>query len=208
MYVPGVAPTQTFQNFGEHYFRSVVEYINRHNIKSFLEIGVDKGKLAVQVKPLLDLYVGVDVVKASPHCSHTMSSDRFFAANEFAHGDFDCCFIDGLHLFETSLRDFVGAEKLVARSDAIIFHDVIPENEVVCARRRQSNPWTGDVYKTIAALLKWRPDLKIELRNAAPSGLAIITQLDPQSMILEQNYLTIVDGFIDYDYAMFIRLLA
>ena len=38
--------------------------------------------------------------------------------------------------------------------------------------------WTGDVWRTIVALKKMRPDLKIVALDAAPTGLIVITNLN------------------------------
>jgi hypothetical protein len=44
------------------------------------------------------------------------------------------------------------------------------------------------------ALRQWRPDLRITVLDAYPTGLACITNLDPSSMLLTTNYSAIVDA--------------
>jgi hypothetical protein len=44
---------------------------------------------------------------------------------------------------------------------------------------RRKNMWTGNVWRTVLLLKRRRPDLSIVTLNAAPAGLAMITNLDP-----------------------------
>jgi hypothetical protein len=92
----------------------------------------------------------------------------------------------------------MNTEKCMAPNSIIIMHDCIP-TDVYMARRRQhdeeirrqtSTPasWTGDVWKTILALRKYRKDLKIYPFDADPTGLVFITNLDPNSSVLRNNY--------------------
>ena len=62
---------------------------------------------------------------------------------------------------------------------------------------RRTSFWTGDVWKVIAALLKWRPDLDVQSVATAPSGLGVICRLDPHSRMLADNFDAIVAEFAD-----------
>ncbi|MBC6436903.1 MAG: hypothetical protein GDA52_01910 [Rhodobacteraceae bacterium] len=48
--------------------------------------------------------------------------------------------------------------------------------------------WTGDVWKTVAALLDLRPDLRISIVAAHKTGLACISGLDPGNSRLRDSY--------------------
>jgi hypothetical protein len=63
--------------------------------------------------------------------------------------------------------------------------------------RSQRHPawWTGDVWKVVSVLRKYRPDLQIYSLNAAPTGLVLITRLDPTSSLLHDKYFDITDEF-------------
>ena len=39
---------------------------------------------------------------------------------------FDCIFIDGLHTFEQSLKDFYNAWEVLNKGGAVVFHDTNP----------------------------------------------------------------------------------
>jgi hypothetical protein len=52
--------------------------------------------------------------------------------------------------------------------------------------------WTGDVWRTLLALRKHRLDLAFSVIDSLPSGLVLVTNLDPQATVLTDNYETIV----------------
>ncbi len=52
--------------------------------------------------------------------------------------------------------------------------------------------WTGDVWRTALLLKRRRPDLRITVLDAAPTGLVLITNLDPHSTLLADNH----DAFV------------
>lgn len=129
-----------------------------------------------------------------------MTSDEFFAKetlrNYFPKGP-DLCFLDGMHLFENILRDFINTEKASHPGTMVLIHDALPVNLRMAERvpRQGSadeglyhNAWTGDVWRVIVALNKYRPDLRIRLLNTPPTGLVAITSLDHKSRVLSDKY--------------------
>jgi hypothetical protein len=66
-------------------------------------------------------------------------------------------------------------------------------------RPRSAHPdwWAGDVWKTLAILLKFRPDLRIVVFNASPTGLIALTRVDPSSTLLADQYYSLVDQYKD-----------
>ena len=86
----------------------------------------------------------------------------------------------------------------------ICLHDVGPYNAAMTTRDPdhstvQKRPWTGDVWKVVAALLDYRPDLGIDVLNAGTTGLGCITKLDPTNSVLADNYDRIVENYRDVD---------
>jgi hypothetical protein len=55
--------------------------------------------------------------------------------------------------------------------------------------------WAGDAWKAVAILMQCRPDLVIYGTKVAPAGLILITNLDPTSQVLDQDYFEIVRQF-------------
>lgn len=120
-----------------------------------------------------------------------MKSDKFFAqADAFAHFNnipIDLAFIDGMHLAEFALRDFINAEKHSHQGTVIVFDDMLPRNNLEAYRIRRTVEWAGDVYKILRILDAYRPDLVLVPLNTSPTGTVIVTNLDPTSTVLEDN---------------------
>jgi hypothetical protein len=120
------------------------------------------------------------------------TSDDFFARPEAAkHFDgvpVDLAFIDGMHLSEFALRDFINIEPLMAPTGVVVFDDVLPRNALEAVRDRRTASWTGDVYKVVEVLIRRRPDLVVLQVNTEPTGTAIVLSLDPTSCVLADVY--------------------
>lgn len=156
--------------------------------------------------------LNVDFIGQKPACHlFQMSSDAFFRRHSptaIFGQPIQMAFLDGLHLFEFFLRDFANTEKHCAKNSVIILHDCLPGDEHICLRspadpRRQQSAhphfWTGDVWKVIPALKAWRNDLRIIVTDAQPTGLVLISNLDPKNTVIDDNYAKIVDDFISID---------
>lgn len=138
-----------------------------------------------------------------------MPSDQFFGdatAASLLHGAPDIAFLDGMHQFEFLVRDFYNAEKLCSKNSLIIMHDCLPLNEEMAHRdiitsveigknSKFPNYWTGDVWKIIPILKKYRPDLRIEYVDSPPTGLVIVYHLDSASTVLRDSYHEILSEF-------------
>jgi hypothetical protein len=81
-----------------------------------------------------------------------------------------------------------------------MFHDCFPLDEITSLRDRMTLFWTGDVWKIIICLKKYRPDLKVSVVKTSPSGLGFVTGLDPDNKVLLENYEKIVSEFEDFDF--------
>jgi predicted O-methyltransferase YrrM len=107
------------------------------------------------------------------------TSDAFFARpDEGVRYDF--AFVDGLHLFEQSLRDIVNAERICTPGAVIAVHDVLPSARIMQSRRRLTHSWTGDVWKVIPALRRLDPMLRLTVIDTPPSGLLLVANLNPK----------------------------
>ena len=139
-----------------------------------------------------------------------MPSDDFFASDFLAKTELrpDFSFLDGMHHYEFLLRDMINAEAASAPGGAIALHDCCPFNAVMTERkwvRRRTREWTGDVWKVLAILLDKRPDLSIKVYDAAPTGLVVIENADPNNTALKDQYDAILaqyDGVEIKDYGV------
>src|SRR5262249_9362867 len=100
----------------------------------------------------------------------------------------DVAFIDGMHLFEYVLRDFRNIEPYCGRDSVVLIHDSFPLIADAASRQRASDAWTGDTWKIVPCLRALRPDLDIVTIAVRPSGLTLISTLDPMNRTLTDRY--------------------
>ena len=163
--------------------------------RTYLEIGVNTGaSLALSHARSVGVDPAFKVVEPI-HCDvqlvRATSDDFFTGADPLAHFEgvpVDLAFIDGMHLAEFALRDFVNVEPHMAATGVVVLDDVLPRNALEAARDRRTRAWAGDVYKTVEVLLRRRPDLVVLLVNTAPTGTALVIGVDPGSTVLGSAY--------------------
>lgn len=170
----------------------------------YLEIGVRRGRSlrlargeAIGVDPEPDiedpLPTGARVVRAA--------SDEYFreqlAADAGQRIHPDLAFIDGMHLFEFALRDFMHVERLAGPGSLVVLDDVFPSHPAQAQRERRTQAWTGDVWKLHALLAEARPDLVLVPVDTQPTGLLLVAGLDPGNRVLWDRYNPLVRRFSD-----------
>ena len=165
----------------------------------YLEIGTQTGASlalskarSISVDPLYHLRN--EVMGEKPELLMVQeTSDAFFESGLLEARDIkiDLAFLDGMHLFEFLLRDFINTEAHMTPRGLVVLHDCLPWTANMTSRDRancKTNAWTGDVWKIVPTLQKYRPDLDIEVLDAAPTGLVMVGGLDPQNRTLKENY--------------------
>jgi hypothetical protein len=179
--------------------------------QTYLEIGVETGATLGFAKDA-QCAVGIDPDASLlqrellPACARvfTTTSDAFFAENtrEGVFGDrrVDLALIDGMHLFEYALRDFIHVEAWSHPSSIVVLHDCVPLSPLTAQRERQSNLWVGDVWKVVSILREYRPELSVKIVKTAPSGLCIVRGLDPSSRVLSGRLDEIIARYQDVPY--------
>ncbi|WP_159832011.1 methyltransferase domain-containing protein [Novosphingobium sp. TCA1] len=160
----------------------------------YLEIGVRKGTslalskgraIAIDPDPHADFKVDRPEIDF-----HRCTSDDFFFFNPDAiePGSIDLAFIDGMHLAEYVLRDFMNVERLMSPRGVIVIDDVLPIHQVQTERARCSQVWTGDVWRFVELLAQTRPDLGLHWLDTEPTGLLVVTRPSAQNRVLWQEY--------------------
>jgi hypothetical protein len=168
--------------------------------RRYLEIGVRDGdSLALATSEAIGIDPAPRLTMTLPASTtlYQETSDQFFrehAKTALAAG-VDLAFIDGMHLFENALRDFMHLESYAHPATVIAFDDVLPNHPLQAARQRQTNVWTGDVWKIAACLRKYRPDLLLLLVTSSPTGLLLVAGLDASSRLLREAYNPVVAEF-------------
>lgn len=163
---------------------------------TYLEIGVQHG-WSLQLAGPETHAIGVDpnpqlTVDVHGATIVAETSDAFFARRPYDGQGIDFAFIDGMHLYEYALRDFVGVENLAHPGTVVVFDDVLPRNQDEAARLQCPGDWTGDVWRLEPILRMWRPDLRIMLVDTQPTGVMVVYRLDPASAVLADGYDDIV----------------
>jgi SAM-dependent methyltransferase len=156
----------------------------------YLEVGVRTGAslalaqgdaVGVDPEPILRVALppGARVVEAA--------SDAFFETWQ-PERPVELGFIDGLHVFEQALRDFIHLERVSAPHGVIVIDDIYPNHPHQARRQRCTRAWTGDIWKLHEVLRKHRPDLTLLPLDTNPTGLLIVTGLDPGNRVLSEAY--------------------
>lgn len=179
---------------------------DKFKFSTYLEIGIRKGntftKIALPHKTGVDPEFAFDIdTHKSPLISYfPTTSDVFFSnfPRNLAHPpynyrekfSFDIIYIDGLHTFEQSYRDFKNSIPFSHDKTVWIFDDTVPsdpwsalpDQEVSFKFREMAgvsgHPWHGDVYKTIFAIHDFHKDF------------SYATQIDvgnPQTIVWKSN---------------------
>lgn len=131
------------------------------------------------------------------------TSDDFFARDDalgwFPQGVVDLTFIDGMHLAEYALRDFINAERRSAPTSVIALDDMLPRVAVEANRVCKTYDWTGDVYKVAETLISHRGDLVVIPVDTAPTGVVVVAGLDPDNSVLTERCDDIVAEYVRDD---------
>lgn len=155
------------------------------NARRYLEIGVERGRTFLNVdlpfKVAVDpafLFDPADFARPGTHF-FSLPSNLFFRNLRAGEPDirellptgeseekpaFDLIFIDGLHTFEQSYKDFINSLEFAHDDTIWVLDDTVPGDKFSAIRDMTSSykargeaglsgkPWHGDVYKTVFAI--------------------------------------------------------
>jgi tetratricopeptide (TPR) repeat protein len=195
---------------GEYYFDVLSRIIAHLKPKTYVEIGVFEGA-SLQLAKTAKAIVGIDpdpkiTWPLPPHMKvFKAASDVFFSGHnlndELGQRPVDLAFIDGMHQFEFAMRDFANVEACCRSDSVILIHDCFPLDEESAGREPRATRWSGDVWRLIVLLKKNRPDLLIHTIATAPTGLAVIQNLNPESTYLLDNKDRLSEEFLSLEYS-------
>jgi len=143
---------------------------------TYLEVGVFGGDtfipVALRYKDAVDPAFRFDATGLSTDEVRyfQMSSDAFFASS-LPRPKYDIIFLDGLHTFAQTFRDFIATLPLAHAKTVWLLDDTVPSDpwsalpdmRISYETRGRAgipgNPWHGDVYKVVYAIHDFCPNL-------------------------------------------------
>ena len=192
---------------GDHYLVWLERLYCSLAPETVIEIGVYQGSsLALLRPPTVAIGIDPNPTALSPLKTETHifaeTSDEFFAQRRPERLLAGRPLSVGIHrwlasFYEQALRDFIYLESCCGPRSVILFHDTVPLDEPTQSRTRETQFHTGDVWKTVLCLKHYRPDLDIFTIATPPTGLTVVTGLDPASRVLTDRYEEAVAQFRD-----------
>lgn len=175
-------------------FDIINKLIQKNNYQSYLEIGVRgggcfnrvvcKNKLGVDPEPI---YREERIILET--------SDEFFGKNSER---FDIVFIDGLHIADQVWKDVNNSIKSLNKGGTIVLHDCNPNNELIQRVPRQSQTWTGDVWKAwVWSMVEFKDRFEMFVVDT-DMGVGVMT-------VGSTDYQEEVPKELTYDWLMFNR---
>jgi hypothetical protein len=143
----------------------------------YLEIGVQFGySLSLATCPAIGIDPYPRVTASGQQAIYAMTSDDFFAQIGLTLPPIDLAFIDGMHLFEYALRDFMNVQRFMTGNGVVVFDDVLPYNAAIAGREPLPGDWTGDVWKIYPILQRY--DLDATLIDVSPTGVLVVSNFN------------------------------
>jgi hypothetical protein len=149
--------------------------IEKHNLKSYLEIGVqnrannfNKIGLPWREKFCID-------PDPNAKADFVGTSDEYFKE---LNNKWDIVFIDGLHECQQVKRDFENSLKCLNDGGYILIHDVLPQNEVGTRVPRETLVWWGDVYKFAMSIRNHYSDIGFVTYNIDNGCMVVWKELN------------------------------
>jgi hypothetical protein len=195
---------------GEFYLSVLARILDYVKPRTYIEIGFFQGEsLRLAKAPTLAIGIDPQPQLTAPLAANQRvfpeTSDVFFAGHdlraELGGLPVDMAFIDGMHYFEFALRDFANIERHCTRNSIILIHDCYPLDWESADRVPRMINWSGDIWRLIVLLKKYRPDLSISTVGTPPTGLGLVRNLDPDSRILFEQYDRLREEVLALDYS-------
>lgn len=193
---------------GLGYLRFLRKLHARYVFDWYMEVGCRDGRSFAPVRSktiAVDPFFLVEsnVINDKPELHVFQKTSDAFFETEFLRRNkirLSVSFLDGMHRIEYLLRDFIHTEKASDPNGVILMHDTNPHNLMMTTRFFEditdgSRGWTGDVWKILPILQRFRPDLTVTMLDCKPTGLLMVTGLNPKSTVLTRKYDAILAEF-------------
>lgn len=167
-----------------------------NDAKNYIEIGVNQGTTFCSSDlDFLSRKVAVDPafnfpfneIASDRSVFYEITSDDFFSGSLESGFPADIIFLDGLHTFEQTFRDFCASISLASRKCIWIIDDIRPlsfaqaETDMIKVKKLKSilgeehGWWMGDVYKVVVAIHDYFPSFSYRVLPGQ-TGQAVVWQ--------------------------------
>lgn len=196
---------------GLHYLEFLKE-IHKKEYDQYIEIGSRSGRSlrlscspSIAIDPFFQL--SIDPIKDKNYVLFFQCKfDDFFHSvlKSFPSIKCELAFIDGMHLFEYALMDFINLAKLAKSNSLFLFHDIMPWTFEMTTRQFENvpkgAPWTGDIWKLLPILIETGFKNYLKVIPAEPSGILAVYS-PPRELLyqLEEKYLEIKEKWVTID---------
>lgn len=203
----------------KHSIRRIGRIAELVNAKAYLEVGVALGRTF----RFLDFprKVGVDPNFKFDYEAHRrdgidffeMTSDDYFS-DKAGSDKFDIIFLDGLHVFAQTYRDFENSIAHAHDRTVWLIDDVVPSDELsslpnrgeVRRRRREmgieSGVWHGDIYKVMFAIHDFHPEYSFVTIKGGGNPQSIVWKAKRENVIPALGSMQAIEQL---DYAEFVK---
>ena len=174
-------------------------------IGRYLEIGVAKGTTFFNVeatqKHAVDPRFRFDpsIRKTFPNeAYHPITSDQFFKQFLGDEAPFDLIFLDGLHTYNQTLRDFLSSQALSHSRTIWLIDDTVPSDAIaadpdlsrvraarIAEGKEEDETWMGDVFKVIVFINSFCP--QYTCLTLEEHGQTIVLPIPQQTAPLQFN---------------------
>jgi tetratricopeptide (TPR) repeat protein len=177
----------SFYQANDGHYLNFLKALHEKKYEIYFEIGACTGnslRLSQSPSVAIDPYFNlqVETIGNKDFCLlFQEKSDYFFGETlpKFPHLKCQLGFIDGMHLFEYALRDFINLAKNSSEKPLFLFHDVLPWSYEMATRDYKKipkgEPWTGDIWKLIPIFISLGMEKNMKLLTSAPSGILAIS---------------------------------
>ena len=154
--------------------------VNLYPEPRYLEVGVCRGKTFDQVPAARKVAVDpafrfdhVAMQEAHPEATyHPIPSDDYFSRHAAPDDEFDVVYLDGLHVYDQTLRDLLNALEHLQPRGVVVIDDTVPPTAMAAIRERRDfdaerartgsddKRWMGDVFKVVYFIQAFCPYLR------------------------------------------------
>ena len=160
-------PNQPNELFKLFRFDIINYFIEKNKYINYLEIGV-RSPGACLNRVIAEHKDGVDPTPmGNGEVNYPITSDEFFELIKDHDIKYDIIFIDGLHLYEQTIKDIKNSLNHLTDKGTIVMHDCNPSSyDHQIEEYTIGNPWNGTVWKAFVECRCTMPNLTMSVIDA------------------------------------------